>query len=676
LDDIQAYYDGEAGPVHGGERGPGSDFSFTVPEGTEIVAASGTVSERWGYVASIKFTTSDGKVFGPYGHTSGKAWTSEGGNGYALAFLKGISGDALNQLSLCWQPPVLVCSAPVGTSTGGEAFSDKAFYKPGSKITGIKIRVGGAALDDIQAYYDGEAGPVHGGERGPGSDFSFTVPEGTEIVAASGTVSERWGYVASIKFTTSDGKVFGPYGHTSGKAWTSEGGNGYALAFLKGISGDALNQLSLCWQPSGGEEILNCEAILDAADFIYHITVWQKCSSSLAAYPGIFNFSDNTCSPSSCVELVMLSPLCNNLPPFTHCREWQKTAQQLVNIATEYCSAGSNKKAVSKPLGRGECEAIAGAQRIASYATVVQGCENPSPDIPLQLQQCSKLSCMANVFKQCSFCVEYSCDVYKRFTNMEKDLSKIQESHCDIPDPRGDVCIGVCCFSSSSLITTQNGQTDLKNLKLNDHVLTYTPGVGTHYTEFLGWIDRGSSATMLEISTSNSSTITLSAEHVIFRMSKNGALESVFASDIGETDILIKPNEKGDMHTEEVVKVRKVTIDSFGAPLTADGTILVDGFLASCYAYFPHEIGEFFMAPLKRYPTVLLDNEQSQHENGLRKSVEVLMSLGKSLGLDGHDGQRQPMEEVKRMGELYGLGGEDEDSLQQSVRVLKTMLSL
>merc|ERR1711953_1341398 len=152
--------------------------------------------------------------------------------------------------------PVYVCSAPVGTSTGGSAFSDEAFYNPGwfnspgSKVTAIKIRVGGVALDYIQAHYDGEAGPIHGGKDGPGSDFVFTVPEGTEIVAASGTISERWGYVESINFTTSDGEVHGPFGYNSGEAWTREGGEGHTLGFLKGISGDALDMLSLCWNPT------------------------------------------------------------------------------------------------------------------------------------------------------------------------------------------------------------------------------------------------------------------------------------------------------------------------------------------------------------------------------------------------------------------------------------------
>ena len=46
-----------------------------------------------------------------------------------------------------------VCSSPVGTSTSpGGAFSDEAFHtqSPRSKVTAIKMRVGGEALDYIQ----------------------------------------------------------------------------------------------------------------------------------------------------------------------------------------------------------------------------------------------------------------------------------------------------------------------------------------------------------------------------------------------------------------------------------------------------------------------------------------------------------------------------------------------
>ena len=39
------------------------------------------------------------------------------------------------------------------------------------------------------------------------------------------------------------------------------------------------------------------------------------------------------------------------------------------------------------------------------------------------------------------------------------------------------------CFSSSSTVQTPSGVIAIKNLRLNDSVLTFTPGVGAHYTE-------------------------------------------------------------------------------------------------------------------------------------------------------------------------------------------------
>ena len=39
------------------------------------------------------------------------------------------------------------------------------------------------------------------------------------------------------------------------------------------------------------------------------------------------------------------------------------------------------------------------------------------------------------------------------------------------------------CFSSSSTVETPSGAVAIKNLRLNDSVLTFTPGLGAHYTE-------------------------------------------------------------------------------------------------------------------------------------------------------------------------------------------------
>ena len=110
---------------------------------------------------------------------------------------------------------------------------------------------------------------------------------------------------------------------------------------------------------------------------------------------------------------------------------------------------------------------------------------------------------------------------------------------------------------------------------------------------FLGWLDRSSSAPnkFLKISTSNSGLITLSGSHVIFRRSNSGALESVYASQLVVGDKLVRKKEEV-LVEEEVVAVEEVFDSGFWAPLTEEGTLLVDGFLASCYASFPHEASQ------------------------------------------------------------------------------------
>ena len=47
---------------------------------------------------------------------------------------------------------------------------------------------------------------------------------------------------------------------------------------------------------------------------------------------------------------------------------------------------------------------------------------------------------------------------------------------CPIPD-------GKKCFSGSSTVQTTNGIIAIKDLTLDDSVLTFTPGFGAHYTK-------------------------------------------------------------------------------------------------------------------------------------------------------------------------------------------------
>ena len=84
------------------------------------------------------------------------------------------------------------------------------------------------------------------------------------------------------------------------------------------------------------------------------------------------------------------------------------------------------------------------------------------------------------------------------------------------------------------------------------------------------------------------------------------------------------------MTEEEVVHVEPTTEKGIWVPLTMDGTLLVDGLLASCYASFSHDLVDLALAPVKMFPRMLLDDEESVKVVVLGDSV-VTISRDKGL---------------------------------------------
>ena len=118
------------------------------------------------------------------------------------------------------------------------------------------------------------------------------------------------------------------------------------------------------------------------------------------------------------------------------------------------------------------------------------------------------------------------------------------------------------------------------------------------------------------------------------RLLKTGAMESVYAGQLQEGDRLVKMKAKGvELIGEEVVSVESKLESGFWAPLTREGTLLVDGFLASCYAPFPHRLAQIAFTLVKMFPSQLLDNESSQHKDGVRRVVKAFKMIGKMIGL-------------------------------------------
>merc|ERR1712025_1395755 len=196
---------------------------------------------------------------------------------------------------------------------------------------------------------------------------------------------------------------------------------------------------------------------------------------------------------------------------------------------------------------------------------------------------------------------------------------------------------GACLSGSSTVYTRQRGPIQLRDLKLRDKVLTFTPGVGTHFTEFLGWLTRSSSSPtlMLKISTSTNSSLTLTASHIVFRLSSKRDLESVYANQLVKGDRLVRLKSKeGAVEFDEVVEIQVVWEEGGSwAPLTKEGSLVANQYLVSSFASFPHHLCQQVSAFLRMF--LVLDDEASQHEDGERPVVTASMKILEMFGLRG-----------------------------------------
>ena len=90
---------------------------------------------------------------------------------------------------------------------------------------------------------------------------------------------------------------------------------------------------------------------------------------------------------------------------------------------------------------------------------------------------------------------------------------------------------------------------------------------------------------MLEVFTSNNSpTVTLSASHVVFT-----STTTKYAGDLVPGDLLLHWDGVV-MEEQEITEIRTRMVTGFWAPLTRAGALLVDGYLMSCYASYPHHV--------------------------------------------------------------------------------------
>lgn len=205
------------------------------------------------------------------------------------------------------------------------------------------------------------------------------------------------------------------------------------------------------------------------------------------------------------------------------------------------------------------------------------------------------------------------------------------------------------CFPGSSSVTLQDGSTKaVKDLQTGDKVLAADDDGTPIYTDFIMFIDQDSTTRRLfyVIETDAGQKIVLTAAHLLFvahNSTDTGERRSaIFASEVQPGQkVFVSDNERSRLEPVTVKRIYTEEHEGSFAPVTMQGTVVVDQVLASCYAVIEdHDLAHWALAPVRlaHWVSSLLFSSQPQvsaQNDGVHWYSKILYQLGTWL-LDSH----------------------------------------
>ena len=180
----------------------------------------------------------------------------------------------------------------------------------------------------------------------------------------------------------------------------------------------------------------------------------------------------------------------------------------------------------------------------------------------------------------------------------------------------------------------ENGKKKMmKDLRIGDKIWTVENGFPVT-TNVLGFLEKSRQyiGEYIRISFGNEQKLTISASHVMFVVGEDNGVSDVFAKDVKIGDMVYVLQNRMTK-VVEVVDLERVQSSGAYVPLTFTGTLIVDGVLVSSYANIGHWKAHTLFTPLRWFPTLLLDTEQTQDMEGIRTIPGIAKRIGNSVGL-------------------------------------------
>lgn len=144
------------------------------------------------------------------------------------------------------------------------------------------------------------------------------------------------------------------------------------------------------------------------------------------------------------------------------------------------------------------------------------------------------------------------------------------------------------CFSGDSTVLTASGETRrLSELKLGEKVLSMDAHGNAIFSEVIIFLDReeNKKREFVKIETNDGASLTVTPSHLVlvWRPFKKQT-KYTFADRVEEGDYVLVHVDDGTLAPRKVVRITVEMHAGFYAPLTYEGTIIVNNITASCYA--------------------------------------------------------------------------------------------
>jgi len=177
------------------------------------------------------------------------------------------------------------------------------------------------------------------------------------------------------------------------------------------------------------------------------------------------------------------------------------------------------------------------------------------------------------------------------------------------------------CFPASATVELESGETcSMEDLSVGQRVLTVYHDGSLHYDDVITFIHRQPQlvTSFVVIATADGHRLVATGDHLVFTSSAGGGGDhsavsfsdlapptAVFMSQLtnhSDAVYVASPGTKEHLLVSMVTSVNKVVARGVYAPLTASGTIVVDGVVASCYALVSsHRLAHAVMAPVRTF---------------------------------------------------------------------------